>query len=180
MSILIRRMSNQDNYQQYAYRKGSPRGGDITFTTKFGDLNKKLSVLTKQWSSLLGVAKEVSPSEHQAFKTWQTAFEDDRERIQTELQSFYDGLDKEKQQASGYTLALDVEDQRMWLAEFESVQHQLVASGTEGKKEKYQVVSEGKNNVCSVCLQHQPVLYGFCLSVQIRHRRQARYRQRLF
>ena len=152
---------NQDNYQRYAYRKGSPRGGDITFTTKFGDLNKKLSVLTKQWSSLLDVAQEVSLSEYQLFKTWQTAFKDDRERIQTELQSFYDGLDKKKQQASGYTLALEADGERKLLAEFESVQHQLVASGTEGKKEKYQVVSEGKNNVCSVCLQNQPVLYGF-------------------
>ncbi len=71
---------NQDNYQQYAYRKGSSRGGDITFTTKFGDLNKKLNVLTKQWPSLLGVAEKVSLPEHQLFKTWQTAFEDDVER----------------------------------------------------------------------------------------------------
>ncbi len=152
---------NQDNYQQYAYRKGSPRGGDITFTTKFGDLDKKLNVLVKQWPSLLGVAKEVSPSEHRLFKTWQTAFEESRAQLQTELQSFYDGLDKKKQQASGYTLALETDGERKLLAEFESVQHQLVASGTEGKKEKYKVISEGKNNVCSVCLQNQPILYGF-------------------
>src|SRR5690606_9749208 len=36
---------NDDNYQKFGYRKGSARGGDITFTTKFGDLDKKLGVL---------------------------------------------------------------------------------------------------------------------------------------
>ena len=29
------------NFQKYAYRKGPARGGDVTFTTKFGDIDKK-------------------------------------------------------------------------------------------------------------------------------------------
>ena len=152
---------NQDNYQQYAYRKGTSRGGDITFTTKFGDVDKKLKVLAKQWSSLIDVAEQVSPQEYQLFKVWHIAFEENREKIQTDLSDFYNGLDKKKQLASGYTLALETNGDRKLLATFETVRHQLVTSGTEGKKEKYKVVSEGKDNVCSVCLKKQPVLYGF-------------------
>lgn len=32
---------NKENFLKYAYRKGSARGGDVTFTTKFGDIEKR-------------------------------------------------------------------------------------------------------------------------------------------
>ena len=34
---------SEKNYERYLYRKGSARGGDITFTTKAGDIEKKLN-----------------------------------------------------------------------------------------------------------------------------------------
>src|SRR5690606_21575098 len=36
---------NKNNFLKYAYRKGSARGGDVTFTTKLGDIDKKLKTL---------------------------------------------------------------------------------------------------------------------------------------
>lgn len=36
---------NKNNFLKYAYRKGSARGGDVTFTTKLGDIEKKVNSL---------------------------------------------------------------------------------------------------------------------------------------
>ena len=49
LSCLFKNIDAQNvsvqNFQKYAYRKGSARGGDITFTTKFGDIEKKFRTL---------------------------------------------------------------------------------------------------------------------------------------
>lgn len=154
--------ANQDNYQMFGYRKGSARGGDITFTTKFGDLNKKMKVLvTSQWASLLSVAKEVSNEEFQIFETWRQAFKENQEQIHNDLTAFYSGLDKKQQQTSAFTLAIEMNGQTKFLTDFKSVQKQILLSGTEGKKRKYNVVSEGQDNLCSVCFNKKATLYGF-------------------
>lgn len=153
---------NQENYQKFAYRKGSARGGDITFTTKFGDLNKKLKVLvTSQWGSLLSVAKDVSNEEFQFFEAWREAFKENQEQIQTDLTAFYSGLDKNQQQTSAFSLAIEISGQIKFVADFKSIQKLILISGTEGKKRKYNVVSEGKDNLCSICFNKKATLYGF-------------------
>lgn len=153
---------NEDNYQKFAYRKGSARGGDITFTTKFGDIDKKLYVLLNyQWSSLLLVAKDESEEEYNVFREWKNVFEQNKDQIQKELISFHSGLDKKEQQASAFSLVIEIDGKKKSLAEFKAVQKQILQSGTEGKKKKYNVVSEGKNNICSICFKKKTVLYGF-------------------
>ena len=153
---------NEDNYQKYGYRKGSARGGDITFTTKFGDLDKKLRVLlNSQWPRQLKVAENVSIEEYQLFKEWKNVFERSKDQIQSDLASFYSGLDKKERLSSAFSLAIETDGRRKLLADFKVVQKQILLDGTEGKKKKYKVTSEGKNNVCSVCLEKKAYLYGF-------------------
>jgi CRISPR-associated protein Csh1 len=153
---------NEENFQRFGYRKGSARGGDITFTTKFGDLEKKFGVLLNtQWPNLLFLAEKNYPDEYQLIKSWKIAFEDNKQRIQSELQGFHAGLKKEEQLASAFTLAIEKNGQRKLITDFQSVQQTLLLNGTEGKKTKYKVTSEGKNSACSICLKHKEVLYGF-------------------
>jgi len=44
---------SKGNFLIYSYRKGLARGGDVTFTTKFGDIEKKVNSLVdtqfKNW-----------------------------------------------------------------------------------------------------------------------------------
>ncbi|MCG8323283.1 MAG: TIGR02556 family CRISPR-associated protein [Cytophagales bacterium] len=153
---------NEDNYQKFGYRKGSARGGDITFTTKFGDLDKKLRILlNSQWPRQLEVAENVSIVEYQLFKEWKNAFEQSKNQIQSDLASFHSGLNIKDRQTSAFTLAIEIDNKQKFLADFESVQEQILLSGTEGKKKKYKVTSEGKNSVCSICLENKAYLYGF-------------------
>lgn len=154
--------ANQDNYQKFGYRKGSARGGDITFTTKFGNLSKKLkTTATLQWSSLLSVAKGVPNEESKLFEEWRDVFNENKAQIQQDLDAFYAGLDKTQQQASAFTLVMEINGEKKFPTDFVSIQKQILLSGTEGKKKKYNVVSEGKDNLCSICCNKKSVLYGF-------------------
>ncbi len=152
---------NVDNYQRYGYRKGSPRGGDVTFTTKFGDLDKKFGVLLNtQWPSLLEIAKDI-PEEYKLFKEWKNAFEQNQDQIQKDLATFHAGLDKKEQQKSAFTLVLESDGRKSLLVDYKSVQKQILLSGTDGKKNKYNVTSVGQNNTCSICGFQKDTLYGF-------------------
>ncbi len=86
------------NFQKYAYRKGSARGGDLTFTTKFGDIEKKFRTLVEQ--QLKGVVSGLSSSSitdefhvsNAVYKFLQQ--KDNYEQVKRELAVFYDGLPK--------------------------------------------------------------------------------------
>ena len=107
------------------------------------------------------VAENVSIVEYQLFKEWKNAFEQSKNQIQSDLASFHSGLNIKDRQTSAFTLAIEIDNKQKFLADFESVQEQILLSGTEGKKKKYKVTSEGKNSVCSICLENKAYLYGF-------------------
>ena len=70
---------NKDNYSLYAYRKGSSRGGDITFTTKCGDFEKKFNTLiNSQFKNILAVAEKENKEEYKIFLEWKKAFKEKR------------------------------------------------------------------------------------------------------
>lgn len=153
---------NENNFSRYAYRKGSARGGDITFTTKFGDLNKKLNTLTNtQLPNLLEIAEKENEEEFELFLLWKNAFIENYERIKTELQESYDGLDKKVKLSSAYTLSIDIDGKRKLLSEFESVQKLIVKNGIEGNYKKYGVTSKGENSECSICHEQKAEVFGF-------------------
>src|SRR5699024_10679925 len=63
---------NEENYIKFGYRKGSPRGGDIIFTTKAsGDFTKKLNTLLNiQFPNLIEKAEKVEPEKVDFYKKW--------------------------------------------------------------------------------------------------------------
>jgi CRISPR-associated protein Csh1 len=153
---------NEDNFSLYAYRKGSSRGGDITFTTKFGDLNKKLSALINtQFPNLLEIAEKENEEEFELFSLWKKSFTENYNTIKAELQESYDGLDKKIKLSSAYTLSIDIDEKRKLLSEFESIQKLIVKNGIEGNYKKYGVTSKGKNAECSICHQQKLEVFGF-------------------
>lgn len=150
------------NYLRYAYRKGSSRGGDITFTTKSGDFDKKLRTIQKQVSDTAAFCKaQKIAGELPVFDALDVAFKKDYDAILAAVSEKYKGLDKEKQQKSGFTIRLKLGEGKKYLADFETIQRQLTKSGTEGKSEKYDVTSEGKDKCCSICLEKKPLVHGF-------------------
>lgn len=150
------------NYLRYGYRKGSSRGGDITFTTKSGDFDKKLRTIQKQVSDTVAFCKaQKIETELPVFDALDASFKEEYDVILSTVSEKYAQMPKDKQQKSGFTIRFMQDGEEKYLSEFVTVQLQLTKSGTEGKSEKYNVVSEGKNKYCSICLEKKPLVHGF-------------------
>ncbi|MDQ1086162.1 TIGR02556 family CRISPR-associated protein [Siphonobacter sp. SORGH_AS_1065] len=154
---------SETTYSKYLYRGGSPRGGDVTFTTKSGDLAKKLNtLLTVQLKNVITLCRSTgSASDLALLLALQQRLTEDYTQVLSELQDVYGQLDKKRQQSSGFSICFEYEGKRLYLADFSIFQHQVLLSGTSGKSEKYGVTSQGKDQFCSVCLQKKPLLHGF-------------------
>jgi len=153
---------NEQNYSKYAYRKGSSRGGDITFTTKFGDLDKKLNTLINtQFPNLIGLSKKEEPNYLSFYKDWRNSFVNNYDKLKAELQDTYDNQEKEDKLKSAFTLTIYINGKRKLLSEFKSVQELIAKNGIEGNYKKHGVESKGKNQECSVCHKVKTEVYGF-------------------
>jgi len=150
------------NYLRYAYRKGSSRGGDITFTTKSGDFEKKLGAIQKQVSDTAAFCHAQSiTAEMPVFDALNAAFQKEYDAILAVVSEKYKALPKEKQQKSGFTIRFKQGNEEKYLADFETIQRQIYLNGTIGKSQKYKVVSESKDKICSICLKKKSLVHGF-------------------
>lgn len=153
---------NEQNFSRYAYRKGSARGGDITFTTKFGDLDKKLNTLINtQFPNLIELSETEESDNIDFFKDWKNSFIENYDQLKEELQKAYDNQEKQDKLNSAFTLTIDVDGKRKLLSDFKSIQQLIAKNGIEGNYKKYGVTSKGKNKECSVCHKSKPEVYGF-------------------
>ena len=153
---------NEQNYSKYAYRKGSSRGGDITFTTKFGDLDKKLNTLiTSQFPKLIELSETEESKDVTFFKNWKNSFIENYDQLKAELQKTYDNQEKKDKLNSAFTLTIDVDGKRKLLSDFKAVQQLIAKNGIEGNYKKYGVTSKGENSECSVCHQVKKEVFGF-------------------
>ena len=153
----------EGTYQRYLYRKGSSRGGDITITTKAGDLEKKLgNFLKPQLQSAYQLAQKLELGKEAAIiGALITLIESQFEHITRELQSVFETLDKKEQQSTGFSFRVIVDGEEKYLDDFRVFQAQILSSGVEGKKEKYSVYSAAENQVCSICQLVKPEVLGF-------------------
>lgn len=154
---------NEKNYIKYGYRKGSSRGGDITFTTKAsGDYTKKFNTLINiQFPNLIEKAEKVEPENVGFYESWKKAFIENRDIIDKNINDAFENLDKDGQKTSAYTLVLFENGEKKLLSEFLSIQKLIEDNGLEGSYKKHGVISRGKNNVCSICHQEKPLVFGF-------------------
>lgn len=151
------------NYLKFAYRKGSARGGDITFTTKFGDINKKFRTFyPKQVNDVIAFAEQIEETQEvKIFKAFKECLEKSSEEVKAKLLELYESLSKKQQQSAGFSIRFRGLEGIEYLEDFKSIQKLLYQVGTSGKSEKYKVISEGYDEVCSICLDKKPLLHGF-------------------
>ena len=155
--------ASEKNYLKYAYRKGSARGGDITFTTKFGDIGKKFKTFyPKQVNDIISFAKASEDNEElEIFNTLKICLEKSEDEIKGKLLEQYEALDKKQQLSSGFSVRFKGLEEREYLEGFATVQKLLYKVGTSGKSEKYKVISEGRDEMCSICNKEKGVVHGF-------------------
>ena len=154
--------ASSKTYLQYAYRKGSSRGGDITITTKSGDFDKKFSTVLKQAAELPKICRERKiENELPIFTAFDECLKSEQEKIKTDISVLHGTLPKEQQQKSGFTVRFSQNGEAKYLLNFVTIQTLLIQSGTEGKSNKYDVFSEGKDKFCSICMEQKPIVHGF-------------------
>lgn len=148
------------NYLKYAYRKGSARGGDITLTTKSGDIEKKFKTFFEQQLPKVSHSGFEDSEYFKLLHHWLSR-NDNYKHVLDSLTKLYNTLDKAQQNASGFTFSFHIDGELKYLADLRTIQEILHASGTEEKSYKYGVSSEGKNNLCSICFEQKETLHGF-------------------
>lgn len=151
------------NFRRYAYRKGSARGGDITMTTKFGDITKKFKNF---YPNQISLSKKIAlaqnfEEEYQILLAIEELLATESELLKTNLLETYQSLDKNQQMTTGFSIRLEGLKDFRYPEDFKSIQHIIYQNGTEGKSNKYSVKSEGKNQCCSICHKVKPVIHGF-------------------
>jgi CRISPR-associated protein Csh1 len=154
---------SETTYPKYLYRKGASSGGDVTFTTKAGDLSKKLNTLAgNQLKKAIALCRLSNYQQDlNILLALQHRLTAEYDTILNALQSTYGQMDKKRQQASGFSICFELDGVRSRLADFPIFRQQILLSGTSGKSEKYGVTSQGKDQLCSVCLEKKPQLHGF-------------------
>jgi len=162
-NIDIEKVSPESDYKKYAYRKGSARGGDITFTTKFGDIEKKINTLVNnQFKSLLIKLENTDYHlEHKMFKMANNCFIENYEQIKKQLRDVYENFDKKAQKTTGISLFFKVNGENKFLRDFQIIKDIVIENGTEGKSQKYGVTSLKENQLCSVTQQTEEKVFGF-------------------
>lgn len=159
--------ASQKNFQKYGYRKGSSRGGDITFSTKMSEsfVTKLRTLKVNQLPGIQSIADQNGYADES--KIWQSFGEflmnDELEsQFMSELMEAFGGLDKDEKKGTLFSLRFDLKDgTEKYVGDFKTFQAILLANGTNDKSEKYSVKSEGYDSLCSVCMQEKPLLYGF-------------------
>lgn len=151
------------NYEKYAYRKGSARGGDITFTTKLSSVPTKFKTFAKQQlKAAPAIAKSLNlKEEYELFNALEDHINLHYDELEIVLTDEHSALDKKSQQSCGFSLRFTVDGEEKYLSDFKTIRYQIITNGTEGKSNKYNVTSEGKNQICSICLEKKEKLHGF-------------------
>jgi CRISPR-associated protein Csh1 len=148
------------NFLKYGYRKGSARGGDITFTTKAGDIDKKFQTF---YEIQLKKACKSTLDDGPYFQLLYNWLADDINfsTVKDALATIYLSLGKSEQMAAGLSFVFLIEGKKYYTSDLETIQQWLISSGTEEKSLKYGSTSEGKNVLCSICFEKKNVLHGF-------------------
>jgi CRISPR-associated protein Csh1 len=165
---------NPEDYKKYAYRKGSPRGGDITFTTKVSkpDYNKiqdeKDNPVYKKVNSIKTILEKtannkINIKESEIFQAINNLFKEKETEIKKSILEIVDNLDKKTANTTGISFKILINDTEKYLRDFEIIKSDILKSATETKYKRQSPKAESitHNKLCSVSGNEEKYIYGF-------------------
>ena len=165
---------NPKDYKKYAYRKGSPNGGDITFTTKVSkpNYNKikegEKNPVYKKVNSIKSILKKTASikekeKESKIFQSINKVFIEKEEEIKSNILEIVDNLDKKTANTTGISFKILINDSEKYLRDFEIIKSQILKSATETKykRQSPKAKSITHNKLCSVSGNEEKDIYGF-------------------
>ncbi len=149
---------NSDSFRKYAYRKGSARGGDVTFSTKLSfPADKKLQNLKD--AQFKKITKKDHP-DSKIFKLVESEYLKNEEAIHKEISQCFENFSKTEQTTTGFSIKI-IKDKELYLHDFELVRNQLIDLGSKKKYDHNGTKSRHANAVCSVTSRLAEDIYGF-------------------
>ena len=149
-------------YRKYAYRKGSARGGDVTFSTKLGfPVDKKLKTIKETTFNNLFNLKKDFPKEVDIFELVKDAFNENEEKIKNELGSLFNNFEKNQMVTTGLSFKIIVKGEEKYLRDFEIIKKMIINSGDVINYIHAGTESKTKNKTSSVSGEKEDIIYGF-------------------
>ncbi|VAW18233.1 CRISPR-associated protein, Csh1 family [hydrothermal vent metagenome] len=149
---------HSDSFRKYAYRKGSARGGDVTFSTKLSfPADKKLQNLKN--AQFKKITKKDHP-DSKIFKLVEAEYLKNEEIIHKEISQSFENFSKTEQTTTGLSIKI-IKEKELYLYDFEVVRNQLMDLGSRKKYDHNGTKSRHANVVCSVTSRLAEDIYGF-------------------
>ncbi len=154
--------ADDEGYRKYAYRKGSARGGDITFTTKLGfPVDKKLKTIKEATFKKVLALKDVNPVEGGYFEVIKRAFIENGNNIKSELETLFNNFEEKQSVTTGLSFKIIIDNKDHYLRDFELIKRIIIGSGAEVNFIHAGTESKTKNKISSVSGLEKEDIFGF-------------------
>ena len=154
--------AEKEDYRKYAYRKGSARGGDITFTTKISSpVDKKVNGIKETTfknilSFIKGKHKDVP-----VFQKLKTCFEENETEITTTIDERFQNFTRDEIISTGLSFRIIENGSIKYLRDFDLLKELIILSGSITNYTHAGIESKSKNKLSSVSGKAANDIYGF-------------------
>lgn len=150
--------SSNNDFYKYAYRKGSSRGGDVTFTTKIGtDIDKKLKTIEEQIFKKF-VETNQFYSDVVFFRELKNVFVKNKEKIKKDIEDIVKNSNKD---SFGLSFRFRINGEVKYLRDFGLVKDIILKASEEDYYTHSNIQSKAQNKVCSITGKEANEVYGF-------------------
>jgi len=154
--------AENNNYRKYAYRKGSSRGGDVTFSTKISlPIDKKIKSIKE--TTFKNIIKFKSKETHDKgiFELLYNCFNEDNLEIERDIVEILNGYSKDDLMSTGLSFKVIKFDVDYFLRDFDIIRENIIASASITNYTHTGTESKSKNKLCSVSGVKSQEVYGF-------------------
>lgn len=151
----------KDFQNRYLYRKGPPRGTDLTPTTRITDIKRTFEKKFVQWFSNASKDKslDLSKENKQLLIELKRCIDTHKEQIYTDLESAYNNF--QSNEHGIITLIIKDQTKERYLGDHPLFVSILHARSIRRFYFKYNKESKAINKICSVCTTQTPEVFGF-------------------
>jgi len=154
--------AEKEIYRKFAYRKGSARGGDITFTTKIGSpvatkINGIKETTFKNILSFNGGLHRDTP----VFQLLKACFEENESEIVSTIDKKFQNFTRDETVSTGLSFRITENGTEKYLRDYELIKELLILSGATTNYIHAGTESKSKNKLSSVSGKAANDIYGF-------------------
>jgi len=154
--------AEKEEYRKFAYRKGSARGGDITFSTKISSpVKTKISGLKETtFKNILAFNREVH-KDINIFRSLRNCFTENEPKIVGEIDKRFINFTKDETVSTGLSFKIIENGEEKYLREYNLIKELIILSGSTTNYTHAGIESKSINKVSSVSGLMFNNIYGF-------------------